>query len=107
MLDFHRRGPIMRGAHSAPWGGKSCARNGAPQVVVRIAMTAGKMRAGEPEDSLDVRRGLALREQVPGDPQIHDAPVRLRKALENMPSLQTTLIDRGGLFGAGWAHVCK
>ncbi len=93
-------------AHSAPWGWKSCACDGAPQVPIRITVAAGKMRAGEPEDGLDLRGGLALREQAPGDPKIYDAPVRLRKALQNMPSLHTTLVDRGGLFGAGWARLC-
>ena len=91
----------MRGAHSAPpWGGKSCARDGAPQVVIGITVAAGKMRTGEPEDRLNVRSGLALREQVPGNPQIHDAPVGLRKALQNMPSVHATAVDRGGLLGA-------
>ena len=93
-------------AHSAPWGWKSCACDGALQVAIRIPVAAGKMRAGEPEDSLNLRRRLALREQVPGDPQIHDAPVRLRKALENMPSLHTTSVDRNGLFGADGARLC-
>jgi hypothetical protein len=85
-------------AHSGPWGGKSCASNGAPQVVIGITVAAGKIWAGEPEDGVDLRSGFALREQIPGDPEIHDAPVRLRKAFENMPSLQATPIDRGGLF---------
>ena len=89
-------------AHSAPWGWKSCARDGAPQVVIGISVAAGKMRTGEPEDVLDLPSGFALREQIPGDPQVHDAPVRLRKAFENMPSLQATPIDRGGFVGAGW-----
>jgi len=57
-------------AHSAPWGWKSCASDGAPQVAIRIAMVAGKIRAGEPEDGLDLRSGFALREQIPGHPQI-------------------------------------
>jgi hypothetical protein len=65
-------------AHSAPWGWKSCASDGPPQVAIRITVAAGKMRAGEPEDGLDLRGGLALREQAPGDPKIYDAPVRLR-----------------------------
>ena len=95
-------------AHSAPpWGGKSCARDGAPQVVIGITVAAGKMRTGEPEDGLDLSSGLALREQIPGDPQIHDAPVRLRKAFQNMPSLHTTLVDHGGLFGAGGSGLCE
>ena len=94
--------------HSARcWGWKSCACDGAPQVVIGISVAAGKMRAGEPEDGLDLRGGSALREQIPGDPQIHDAPVRLRKAFENLPSLHTTPIDRGGFFGTGWwAGLC-
>ena len=76
------------------WGGKRCAGDGASQVVIGIAVAAGKMRAGEAEDGLDLNGGLALREQVPGDPQIDDAPVRLRKAFANMPSLHTTPVDR-------------
>src|SRR5512134_1192039 len=92
--------------HSAPWSGKSCACDGAPQVAIWIPVAAGKMRAGEPEDSLDFRRGFALRKQLPGDPQIHDAPIRLRKALQNMPSLHTTSVDRDGLFGADGARLC-
>ena len=89
--------------HSAPcWGWKSCVREGAPQVVIGISVAAGKMRTGEPEDVLDLPSGFALREQIPGDPQIHDAPVRLREAFENMPSLNATPVDCGGLVGAGW-----
>src|SRR5258708_31070384 len=97
----------MIGAHSAPWGGKSCACDGALQVVIRITVAAGEMRAGEPEDGLDLRGGPTLREQIPGDPQIHDAPVRLRKAVENMPALHATPVDGGGLLGAGWAMLCS
>ena len=93
-------------AHSAPWGWKSCACDGALQVAIRIPVAARKMRAGEPEDSLDLRRGFALREQVPGDQQIHDAPIRLRTALENMPSLHTISVDRDGLFSADGARLC-
>ena len=93
-------------AHSAPGEGKSGVCDGAPQVVIGIAMPARKMRAGEPEDGFDVRGELALREQVPGDPQIHDAPVRLRKAFENVPTLHTVPVDRGRLFRAGRARLC-
>jgi len=88
-------------AHSAHWGWKSCACDGTPQVVIGIAVSPGKMRAGEPEDGLDVWSGFALREQISGDPQIHDAPVRLRKAFENMPSQHTTPVDRGSFCHAG------
>jgi hypothetical protein len=83
-------------AHSSPWGGKRCACDGASQVVIGIAVSAGKMRTGEAEDGLNLKGGLALRKQVSGDPKIYDAPIRLRKAFPNMPSLHTSLIDRGG-----------
>ena len=86
-------------AHSSPWGGKRCACDGASQVVLGIAMAAWKMRTGEAQDSLDLNCGPALREQVSGDPEIYDAPIRLRKAFANVPSPHTALIDRDGLCG--------
>src|ERR1039457_7694099 len=52
----------------APWGGKSSPREGAAQVVVRMMVTAGEMRAGEPENGLDAERRRSLRQQVAGDP---------------------------------------
>ena len=91
----------MMRPHSAPWGGKRCACDGASQVVIGITVATGKMRTGEAQDGLNLNRGLALREQVSGDPKIYDAPIRLRKALPNTPSLHTSLIDRGGFGGAG------
>ena len=96
----------MTPPHSAPWGGKRCARDGAAQVVIRIAVTAGKLRTGEAQDGLDVNGRATTREQVSGDPKIYDAPIRLREAFPNLPSLDTTLINRGGLSGAGRARIC-
>ena len=93
-------------AHSSPWGGKRCACDGASQVVIGITVSAGKMRTGEAEDGLNLNSGPALREQVSGDPKIYDAPIRLRKAFPNLPSLHTSLIDRGGFGSAGWAGIC-
>ena len=92
--------------HSTSWGGKRCACDGTSQVVIRFTVAAGKMRTGEAKDGLDLNSGVPLHEQVPGDPKIYDAPVRLRKAFPNMPSLHTTLIDRSRLLGAGWASIC-
>ncbi len=96
----------MMRAHSAPWGGKRCVRDGASQIVIGITVSAGKIRTGEAKDGLNLNSGLALREQVSGDPKIHDAPIRLRKAFLNMPSLHTAPVDRDRLRGAGWARVC-
>ena len=97
----------MMQSHSAPlWGGKSCARDGASQVVIGMSVAAGKMRTGEAKDGLNLNRGSSLREQVSGDPKIHDAPIRLREAFANLPSLHTGLVDRHGLSGAGWARIC-
>lgn len=91
-------------AHSSPLlGGKSCACHGASQVVLGIAVAAGKMRTGEAKDGLNLSSGSSLREQVSGDPEIYDAPIRLRKAFANVPSLYTALINRDGLLGVVWA----
>jgi hypothetical protein len=97
---------MMRSHSKPPWGGKSCACDGASQVAVGITVTAGKIRTGEAKDSLNLNSGPSLREQVSGDPKIHDAPIRLREAFANVPSLHTGLVDRHGLGGAGWAKIC-
>ena len=96
----------MMRAHSTPWGGKRCARDGASQVVIGMAVSARKMRTGEAKDGLNLNSGLAQREQVSGDPKIYDAPIRLRKAFPNMPSLHAGSVERDGLRGADWARVC-
>jgi hypothetical protein len=83
----------MMRAHSTPWGGKRCARDGASQVVIGMAVSARKMRTGEAKDGLNLNSGLAQREQVSGDPKIYDAPIRLRKAFPNMPSLHAGSVD--------------
>ena len=100
-----RGGRIMRRPHSGAWGGKCCARHCALQVVVRIGVAAGKMGTGEAQDGLDLNSGAALQEQVLGNPKIYDAPVRLRKAFPNMPSLHAILVNRGGFRGAGWRTI--
>src|ERR1039457_5762695 len=83
----------------APWGGKSSPREGAAQVVVRMMVTAGEMRAGEPVNGLDAGRRRSLRQQVAGDPQIDDAPIGLRKAVGDPPALHTTTVEGAGLRG--------
>lgn len=83
----------MSGTHSAPWGRKRRARDGTAQVVIGITVAAGKVWACEPENVLDLGCRAALRQELPGDPQIQDTPVRLRKALHDVPSLHPGLVD--------------
>jgi len=65
-------------------------------------VAAGKVWAGELENGSDLVCGCTLQQQLPGDPEIHDAPVRLRKAFGNPPSLDPALIDQGGGGGDRW-----
>ena len=71
----------MIGTHSAPGAGGNSVGDSATQIVLGIAVVTGKVRAGEPKNFLDLRASPSLRQQVSGHPQIHDAPVGLRKAL--------------------------
>jgi len=76
-------------SHSAPFGGKrkSSASEGAAQVVVGIAVLAGKLRTAEPDSGFHLSRRQALRQQVPGDPEINNAPIGRRKTLGDAPSV--------------------
>ena len=67
-MSMSRRRP--RVTQCAPWGGKSSMRQGAAPVVVWTIVTAGEMRAGEPENGLDPSRRRSLRQQVADHPQI-------------------------------------
>jgi len=89
----------MSGPHSAPGGGKSSTCYRALQVVAGVSVAARKVWAGELENGSDLLCGCTLRKQLPGDPEIHDAPVRLREALGNPPSLHPAFVDLGGLGG--------
>ena len=89
----------MSVTHCAPRGRENSTREGAPQIIVGVTVTTGKMRTSEPKNVLDLSGRRSLRQQVPGDPQIDDAPVRLRKALCDAPSLHTTPVDLDGLHG--------
>jgi len=77
----------MSATHPAPWDGKSSARQGAAQVVLGVAVAPGKMRTCQLNHSPDLVRRSALAQQLPHNPQIYDAPIGLRKALQNLPSL--------------------
>ena len=73
MLKIRVRGRTPIDTQRALRSGKSGTRQSAAQVVVWIRVTAGKMRAGEPENGLDPSLRHSLRQQVSGDPQIDDA----------------------------------
>ena len=88
----------MRRTHSA-WGSKSCSCQSATQVVLRIAMLAGEMRTSEAENGFHLGRRNVHGQQFSREPQIDDAPIRLSKALANMPTLHPALIDAGSSLG--------
>ena len=92
----------MMTPHSARRMGKSSASDSAAQIVVGVAMVSRKIRTGEPQNLLDFRASPSLRQQVSGNPQIHDAPVGLRKALEDAPSIHTGPVDFGGHDARMW-----
>ena len=48
----------MMRSHSAPWGGKRCACDRSSQVILGTAVSTRKMWTGEPEDGLDLNRGV-------------------------------------------------
>ena len=85
----HRRGG--RGAR------KSGAEERAAQIVLGIAVTARKPGAAELQDGSHFNGGGTSRKQFPHQPKIDNAPVRLWKALGNMPSPDVVLIDLDGL----------
>ena len=84
----------MRRTHSA-WRRKSCSCQSATHVVLRIAMLAGKKWTSEAENGFHLGRRNVHGQQFSREPQIDDAPVRLSKALANMPMLHPALIDAG------------
>ena len=89
----------MMHSHSAPCGGKSSARHRTPQIVLRIAVTARKLWTGELQNGFHLSSGNALRQEAPGDPKVHNAPVRPMETFPNLPSLQTVLVDGGSFAG--------
>ena len=95
--------------HRGAREGENSAGDRPAQVVAGIPVAAGKLWAGEPENLLDLGGRPSLRQQVSGDPQIHDAPVGLSIALADAPSFHTTPIDLGGYRGgdAEWGLILE
>ena len=105
-LARHSTMQSWRDGHRAPSGGKSSASHSATQIVLGVAMAAGKLRTAQLENGLYLRSRHALRQQMPGDPEVHNAPVGWRKSLPSRPSLHTVLVDRSGLIeGDRWCGM--
>ena len=88
----------MSGTHSPPWGGKrESASQRAAKIIGGVAMAARKSRTAQPQNLLDFDARPALCQQSARHPQIHDAPVRLWKALRNVPAPHPGLVNLPGL----------
>ena len=68
----------------------------AAQVIFGMRMPARKTRAAVTQDGGDLPNGCAVAKQLLGDPLIGNAPVRMRKALQDVQAAQTVGIDLGG-----------
>jgi hypothetical protein len=68
--------------------------DGAAQVIVGVGMAAGKARAAELEDGLNLGGRRAAPEQLFGDPLVGDTPIGVRESLWNAQPVQPGLIDR-------------
>ena len=69
----------------------------AAQVVLRVGVAPGKLRASQLENALDPFCGHPLQQQLSGDPQIDDAPIGLSKSFRDVPSVYPALINLHGL----------
>ena len=90
--------------------GKSGARKGAAEVVLRIAVVARKLRTAELQNGAHLSGVCAVGEQFPRHPEIHNAPVGLRKTLGDLPSPHAVMVDLDGLAwgNRGWSrHVLE
>lgn len=70
--------------------------HGTAQVVLWVGVVPRKMRTCQPEDVLDLFCEHAPGQQLPGDPQIDNAPVRLSESLSDAPSVHPALVDLHG-----------
>jgi hypothetical protein len=86
----------MNRAHRVGSRSRSC--QSASQIILGIAMMAREIWTSQAEDSLHLSRRYVHGKQFSSEPQIDDAPVHLRKAFLNMPTLHPASINpRGSL----------
>src|ERR1043166_6806155 len=80
--------------------------HGTAQVFIGVGVAPRKMRTCQPKNILDLLCEHTLRQQLPGDPQIDDAPVGWSESLSDGPSARPPLVDLHGLcrLDAGWSH---
>ena len=81
-------------AHRA--GSRSRSYQSASQIVLWIAMMAREIWTSQAEDSFHLSRRYVHGKQLSSEPQIDDAPVNLRKAFLNMPTLHPASINPHG-----------
>jgi hypothetical protein len=95
---------VLSGTHAPLGRERKSARHGTPQVVFGIGMATGKLRAGQPEDGLDLMGRHGLGQQRPRHPQIYNAPIGRHETFCNMPALDPGLVKGGGLSHGhpGW-----
>ena len=79
---------------------------GAAQIVFRITMVAGKIGTAQAQNFPDLIWRGVLDEQFSGQPEIDRAPIRLREALQNAPTLNPTLIHNRSAFRRDAAGRC-
>ena len=85
-----------------------CTGQGAAQIVFRITMVARKIGTAQAQNFPDLSWGGVLGEQFSGQPEIDDAPIGLREALQNTPTLNPTLIhNRSALWRDAAAVWCR
>ena len=67
----------------------------AAEIILGVGVAAGEARTAESQDGLDLGGGDAAGQQVPGDPQVGDTPIRLGETLWDAQPMQAAGIDAG------------
>jgi len=89
-------------SHSAGEGGKRRARQSSPKIVAGVGVVvvaAGEAGASQADHAGHTPGGHAMGQQMPGHPQVDDAPVRAGEALGDAPSSDQAVVDGASLAG--------
>lgn len=98
---------VLRPSWGQIFSSNSGTGQGAAQIVFGITMVPRKIGTAQAQNFPDLSWGCVLGEQFSGQPQIDDAPIGLRKALQNMPTLKPTLIHSNSAFRRNAAVWCR